>query len=768
MKFGSTSSAILRLIPGLVVMLVSGWMLFALNDPSLKNTSLSWEQTTSLHEPIGAPVSSIYNNQVIYIIGGVPLGDPKTYSSAMFSATIQADGSLGPWIGDEKGFRTVDGSPISIAYAAAATSNSGWIYVTGGISGSDFQSGADFLPSTFYSRPDSQGAIRSWTRAKYDFPKRDHHASVIVGDRLYVLGGWDGGIRNDVLYSQIDVITGGLKHKWELTSELTPARAAHAAVAYGQLIYVMGGYVPDGHGNLIVTDSVQYASISNGIVSNWTPTKSLLQRLSDLTAVVSPEGTIYVIGGRNDGLVSKKVYSATILDSSGILTDWEDISATRGLTLPVEPGLHSHTSVYANHGSIYVLGGRTNNFGEVPAQFVSNTFYIPPLFIEKSNVPSGPVREGDVITYTISYANTSLITQIITITDILPFNLTLVPNSTIPAADQEEPRMVVWNLGPKSPGASGQVSFRARVALLPSLQPEGISAACPTPEPTPPPSRVLPAAISCDTTRFWAHGVTRQPPVSPPYTIEVQIPPNTNPSEMWLLMKGTDNNAPRVEGQPAQLLTSTHNAFGASVWTTTVTSAMIEAGEVTVVTDNPRELNALFLFDAKDPPFDERDLRVFAEAPTTFTYTLEIPSVEASTMDVLLPFMDITSWTDSLPPEFDGRMITVTVELEGEPSQTILANQPNMGNGLLMTQFPINLRPFTDTITKTKVLTISVDSEDDAVYTLGPRVCRPVYVENTAWLCSDQAGCISATTRNIPENFAPLSIYLPVIMKSYP
>jgi hypothetical protein len=179
-------------------------------------------------------------------------------------------------------------------------------------------------------------------------------------------------------------------------------------------------------------------------------------------------------------------------------------------------------------------------------------------------------------------------------------------------------------------------------------------------------------------------------------------------------------------------------------------------------------LNALFLFDAKDPPFDERDLRAFAEAPTTFTYTLEIPSVETSTMDVLLPFMDITSWTDSSPPDFDGRLITVSVELEGEPTQTILANQPNMGNGLLMTQFPINLRPFTDTITKTRVLTISVDTEDDAVYTLGPRVCRPVYVENTAWLCSDQAGCISDTAVNIPPNFAPPSVYLPIILKFSP
>jgi uncharacterized repeat protein (TIGR01451 family) len=392
--------------------------------------------------------------------------------------------------------------------------------------------------------------------------------------------------------------------------------------------------------------------------------------------------------------------------------------------------------------------------------------------IHKINDPSSPVHEGDVITYTISYANTGLITQTgIVITDKIPSNTDLVTGTISSSGTLMHNGVISWTFESLAVGETGAVSFQVRIPLLRHLEVESVSPLCtPTPTPPPPP-RVLPAAISCDTTRFWAHGVTRQPPVTPPYTIEVQIPPNTSPSEMWLLMKGTGNTAPRVEGQPAQILTSTHNAFGASVWTTTITSEMIEAGEVTVVTDNPRELNALFLFDAKDPPFDERDLRVFADTPTTFTYTLEIPSVEASTMDVLLPFMDITYWTDSSPPEFDGRMITVTAELEGEPTQatqTILANQPNMGNGLLMTQFPINLRPFTDTITKTKVLTITVDSEDDAVYTLGPRVCRPVYVENTAWLCSDQAGCISATTRNIPENFAPLSIYLPVIMKSYP
>ena len=95
-------------------------------------------------------------------------------------------------------------------------------------------------------------------------------------------------------------------------------------------------------------------------------------------------------------------------------------------------------------------------------------------------------------------------------------------------------------------------------------------------------------------------------------------------------------------------------------------------------------------------------------------------------------------------------------------------NAPNLGNGLLMTQFPFTIGPFTDTITSTKVLTVTVDTED-SVYTLGPRVCRPVYIKNTAWLCSDQVGCIPDTVTNIPDGFMPPGrIYLPLILKSSP
>jgi uncharacterized repeat protein (TIGR01451 family) len=431
---------------------------------------------------------------------------------------------------------------------------------------------------------------------------------------------------------------------------------------------------------------------------------------------------------------------------------------------------------FDNPGQTYDLRGKEINvifqvFSQEPGGssawyntwvYIDNLQLLPEIVIDKSNDPSGPVHEGDVITYTISYANTSLITQTMTITDLLPFNVTLIPGSVSPPVTPQGSALV-WNLGDVPPGGSGEVSFQVRVPLLPSLHKESVTALSP-PEPSPP-AQVLPVPIACDTTRFWVIGVTRQPPEPTPHTIQVQIPPGTSPSEMWLLMKETDNISPTVEGHPAQLVRTSSNSFGASLWTAPITSAVIVGDAVTVVTHNPRELNALFLFDEDDPPFDKVALDDFYNTVVTYTYALDIPSVETQTIGVILPFMDITYWKDDLP--HDPRLTEITVEFDGQ-SHTVLVNDPNLGNGLLMTQFPLTIRPLSGPITATKVLTVTVDTED-SLYTLGPRVCRPVYIENTAWLCSNQAGCVSDTVINSPPDIVrPGSIYLPLILKSSP
>ena len=391
------------------------------------------------------------------------------------------------------------------------------------------------------------------------------------------------------------------------------------------------------------------------------------------------------------------------------------------------------------------------------------TITLPPLSLTKSNVPPGPVHEGDVITYTISYANTGLVTQNgVVITDRIPSNTELVSGSISPDYGAMDNGVISWYTDTLDVGETGVVSFQVRVPLLPSLSQ---SADMLFSMEAYPPAQVVPVPIACDTTRFWAIGVTRQPPEPIPHTIQVQIPPGTSPSEMWLLMKETDNISPTVGGHPAQLVRTSSNSFGASLWTAPITPAVVVSDAVTVVTHNPRQLNALFLFDANDPPFEEAALDDFYNITKTFTYALDIPSVETQTIDVILPFMDITYWKDDLPP--DARTTMVTIEFDDQ-SYTIPANDPNLGNGLLMTEFPFTIGPLSDAITSTKVLTVTVDTED-SIYTLGPRVCRPVYIKNTAWLCSDRVGCVSDTVTNVPEDFQPPGgIYLPIILKSHP
>lgn len=398
--------------------------------------------------------------------------------------------------------------------------------------------------------------------------------------------------------------------------------------------------------------------------------------------------------------------------------------------------------------------------------FIDNLKLQPEISLTKSANPPGPLHEGDLITYTIAYANTGLTTQTITITDQIPFNVTLEPGTITPPGYSQGSQFI-WPIGPTAPGQSGQVSFAVRVPLLPSLSQLSTSS---NPPPLPPPGSpayVLPVPVSCDTTRFWANGVTVQPPPAGVYTLHVQIPPGANPSEMWLMMKGINHPPPMVEEQPAQQVMTSTGSFSASLWSAPLTSPMTADNQATIITQNPRELNAIFLFDQNDPPFDKTTLEDFYQTTKTFTYTFDIPSVMTRTMAVIMPVLDITYLTDSTPPQVDTRLTTITMEF-GDQHHSVVVNNPNMGNGLLMTQFPFDIGRIPGASHSIKTLTITVDTED-SVYTLGPRVCRPVYIENTAWLCSDRAGCISATATNPPENFIPPNtVYLPIILKPNP
>jgi uncharacterized repeat protein (TIGR01451 family) len=93
----------------------------------------------------------------------------------------------------------------------------------------------------------------------------------------------------------------------------------------------------------------------------------------------------------------------------------------------------------------------------------------PRLDITKTGSPANPTA-GDLITYTITYTNSgsAAATQVV-VEDLLDLNLSFDTASNGGSFDAAT-GLVRWQLPDLAPGASGQVSFRARVA---STLPDG-------------------------------------------------------------------------------------------------------------------------------------------------------------------------------------------------------------------------------------------------------------------------------------------------------
>lgn len=613
---------------------------------------------------------------------------------------------------------------------------------------------------TFYATIHSDGSLSAWKRSATKLPIGISLLSAIVrGNYIYITGGYDTtSVTSLKSVYRARILAGGDISGWERLLIMHQSSYRHTSEIYGDKLYIVGGRERR-DGITEPLNSVYIGQINpDDKIGSWTPTEFLPQDLYFHGSVLSKdERKIYTFGGYDGNSATNKVYGA-LIKTNGTLEPWVEV-----LSLMLPKPLFRHSVILAENGSVYILGGKYND------QHINEVYFLSPLSLTKSSDPPGPIHEGDLITYTIAYANTGLTTQTITITDQIPFNVILEPGSIDPPEGRLEGSTLIWNFQDVPPGISDHVSFRVRVPLLPSLS--QLSPGIP-PTPTPPPSSpafVLPAPVACETTRFWANGVTRQPPTPNPHTIQVQIPPaaaSVTELEMWLLVKGQVSISPTIGGQFAHLEETSNNDLGASLWSATISPGMVVNNQITVVTYNPCQLNAVFLFDKNDPPFEKRTLDDFANTSKTFSYTLDLPSVLTQTMDVILPFMDINYWNNELEPNTD--LTTITAQFDGQ-SQSILANQPNLGNGLLLTQFPFNIGPLpkqVDVVTKT--LTVTVDTQE-FIYTLGPRVCRPVLIENTAWLCSDKAGCISSNATNMPENFAHPDInYLPIIWKSAP
>ena len=173
----------------------------------------------------------------------------------------------------------------------------------------------------------------SWTRAmtRVTWPNRDGHATVVLNDKLFVLGGWGTGPLNDV-WASADAVD------WTLVTAEAPwaARKAPAAVVFKDRIWLLGG-------SLGVETTNDVWSSPDGAAWTRAVEKAPWHRRHNHAAVVF-DGKIWVLGGWG-------------------LKNWNDVwSSADGATwtqataaAPWSPR-NGHTAV-VHGGRIWVMGG---------------------------------------------------------------------------------------------------------------------------------------------------------------------------------------------------------------------------------------------------------------------------------------------------------------------------------------------------------------------------------------------------------------------------
>ncbi|MCB0159241.1 MAG: DUF11 domain-containing protein, partial [Caldilineaceae bacterium] len=382
------------------------------------------------------------------------------------SAKINNDGSLDTW---------VDQTPLlQTRYLHTVVATDLHVYVLGGWNDSSREATvyrAGFLPN---------GGLGDWFLIS-TLPKPINlHQSVIVGDYIYVLGGYigpsEGGVAtNEVYYSRI---SGNGLTAWQPTTALPAAIFRHSAVATDDTIYVIGGYSPDTDGAPLNT--VYAASVNgDGTLGAWRQIRALPENRFYHQSVIH-DGRLFVIGGETGANELRSVISAAI-NGDGSLDAWRDET-------PLPEALVRFAAVSVRlfeSDLIYILVGshsetlRNNVYhSDVPPEPTPTPTptATPPFVVQLKQNPNAWVAPGERVTYEIAYAgNRSDDLSDLTITGIVPDNVELVPGSVTAAGGSaidisgtQPGSEIVWSWADMPANASGSVSYQVRRPIAPT------------------------------------------------------------------------------------------------------------------------------------------------------------------------------------------------------------------------------------------------------------------------------------------------------------
>ena len=169
--------------------------------------------------------ASVVYNGYLYILGG----NTGTAQNDIQHCPINADGSVGTCVQQTAAFTGARDGLTTAAY-------NGYLYVVGGNAGT-WQNDIQHCPIN------SDGSVGTCVQQTAAFtPARDSHTSVAYNGYLYILGGYSGTAdQDDIQHCPINS-DGSVGTCVQQTAAFTTARDSHASAVYNGYLYVVGGY----------------------------------------------------------------------------------------------------------------------------------------------------------------------------------------------------------------------------------------------------------------------------------------------------------------------------------------------------------------------------------------------------------------------------------------------------------------------------------------------------------------------------------------------
>src|SRR3990167_4093937 len=308
----------------------------------------SWATLSTL-PAVRQNLSTVAYNGYLYVTGGSANG--TTGTSTVYSAKINADGTIGSW-------GTLP-TLSQVLFGHAAAVYNGYLFISGGYSAISTVYSAPLQSTAFALHASgalSTGALntgqaQSWTAGNlFDLWNNNQSKfSIDYAGNLTTTGGINfsqtqGAAASAIFTSKTDQIEAGGIGTWSTLANLPATTYLHGSATYNGYVFVVGG----NSGSTVST--VYSAKVSaDGTLGGWN-TLSTLPAVRQDAGVTAYNGYLFVAGGNSGAGNVSTMYSAKI-NSDGTIAAWATLS-----TIPVTLRKIGFTAL---NGYLLITGGES-------------------------------------------------------------------------------------------------------------------------------------------------------------------------------------------------------------------------------------------------------------------------------------------------------------------------------------------------------------------------------------------------------------------------